>query len=126
MNINIKTTQITSTPAIDAYVNKRLDKISKLLSDDPTVQCDVELALTTAHHHKGQIFRADIHIVGANKNLYAASEQSDLYSAIDSVQDHILVELKTNKEKQISMIRRGGARVKDMVKGLWPWGKRSL
>lgn len=125
MNINIKTTAITLTPAISDYVGKRLQKIDSILVNDPSVQCDIELAKTTSHHQKGEIFRAEIHVVGAGKNVYASSEKSDLYSAIDSVRDEVLHELRTGKGKRVSLIRRGGARVKGLVKGLWPWGRKS-
>jgi ribosomal subunit interface protein len=121
MNINIKTTQITSTPAISEYVNKRLEKIGKIIGDDPSVQCDIELARTTSHHNKGDIFKAEIHIVGAGKNLYASAEKEDLYTAIDVVQGDIVRELTAHKEKNISLVRRGGAHVKSIMKGLWPW-----
>lgn len=124
MNINLKGTNISLTPAITEYTNKRLSKISKILSWDPSAQCDVELAKTTQHHQKGDIFKAEIHIVGANKNHYASVEKDDLYAAIDFVRDDILRELKATKGKRLSYIRRSGARVKDMVKGLWPWGKK--
>jgi len=123
MNINIKTTSITLTPAISEYVSKRLEKASKLLAEDPSTQCDIELAKTTEHHNKGDIFRAEIHIVAAGKNIYASSEKDDLYTAIDCVRDDILRELKSGKGKRISLIRRSGARVKNVLKGLWPWKK---
>lgn len=121
MNINIKTTNFTLTPSISDYVNKRMKKISKLLEKDPTSQCDLELAKTTEHHQKGDLYKAEIHIVGAGKNIYASNEKGDIYSAIDLVRDDILRELKINKEKYISLVRRSGARIKNMVKGLWPW-----
>ncbi len=126
MNINIKTTGIALTPAISDYTNKRLDKIIHLLDGDKSAQCDIELAKTTAHHQKGNIFRAEIHIVGAGKNFYASSEQPDLFAAIDLVREEILREISAGKAKRISLIRRSGARVKNMVKGLWPWRKRDL
>jgi len=121
MNINIKTTAFAMTDAISDYVAKRLEKVTKLIGEDPSVQCDVELARTTSHHNKGDIFKAEIHIVGAGKNLYASSEKEDLYSAIDDVQNEIIRELTTDKEKKLSMVRKGGARMKSMMKGLWPW-----
>ena len=123
MNINIKATAFTLTPAISDYTNKRIVKIEKLLEHDPSVQCDIELGKISAHHNKGEIFKAEIHIVGAGKNLYATAEKEDLYSAIDAVRDEILHELRSSKGKRISLIRRSGARVKNMVKGLWPWRK---
>ncbi len=121
MNINIKTTNITLSAPISDYVNKRLRKIGKLLDSDPSIICDLELAKTTEHHQKGPIFKAEIHIVGSNKNVYATAEREDLYTAVDAVRDEVLRELRTKKAKNISFVRRGGARVKAMVKGLWPF-----
>jgi ribosomal subunit interface protein len=121
MNINLKATNITLSPSISEYTDKHFKKVSKLLRDNEAVQCDIELARTTEHHNKGEIFRAEIHIVGGGKNLYASSERSDLYVAIIAVRDEILRELKSKNDKSRSFIRRGGARVKAMVKGLWPW-----
>jgi len=124
MNTNIKAGSIQLTPAISDYVDKRLKKIEDILGNDPALQCDVELSKTTGHHNKGDIFRAEIHIVGSGKDIFAAREESDLYAAIDLVRDEVLREAKSHKAKQISLIRRGGARMKNMMKGLWPWGKK--
>ncbi len=121
MNIHIKTSNLSLTPSISEYANKRLVKIAKFLDHDSTVQCDVELAKTVAHQHKGDIFKAEIHIVGSGKNLYASTEKDDLYAAIDIVRDDLLRELHAGKGKEISLIRRSGARVKNTLKGLWPW-----
>lgn len=121
MNINIKTTNITLTQAIADYTNSRLSKIEKLLANDSTAQCDIELAKTTDHHNKGEIFRAEIHLVGKNKNVYASSEKTDLYTAIDEVAGEIMLEATTTKRKHIAFVRRGGAKMKAMMKGLWPW-----
>lgn len=123
MNINIKGTNISLTPSITEYMNKRLEKISKVLWNGQASRCDVELARTTGHHNKGDIFRAEIHISGGGQDFYASSEQSDLYASIDLVQDDILREITSKKEKSISFVRRGGAKFKAMVKGIWPWGK---
>lgn len=121
MNKNIKTTNITLTQAIADYTNNKISKLDKLVSGDPAIQCDIELAKTTDHHNKGDIFRAEIHIVGKNKNIYASSEKDDLYTAIDIVVDEALREVKSGKQKHIAMVRRGGAKMKAMMKGLWPW-----
>lgn len=121
MNINIKTTAITLTPAISDYTNKRLDKIASLLQDDSSVQCDIELAKTTGHHNKGDIFKAEIHIVGAGNTIYASVEKDDLYAAIDIVRDEVVNKLSSEKNKRVSMLRRSGAKMKGVIKGLWPW-----
>jgi ribosome-associated translation inhibitor RaiA len=96
-------------------------KVEKLLANDPSAQCDIELAKTTDHHNKGDIFKAEIHIVGKHKNVYVSSEKSDLYMAIDAVSDEIVQGIDSEKKKRLAFVRRGGAKVKSMMKGLWPW-----
>ena len=123
MNINIKTTNIVLTEAISDYTSKRIHAIEKLFKKDSSAQCDIELALTTAHHKNGDIFRAEIHIIAKDKNLYASAEEIDLYRAIDAVRDEMLREARSVKSKKISLLRRGGARIKNMIKGLWPGSK---
>ena len=117
MNINIKTTNITLTEAITDYTSKRLEAIKQLLNNDTTAQCDIELGRTSAHHKHGDVFRAEIHIVGKDKDLYASAEEADLYKAIDIVRDEMLREVRSSKAKKISLIRRGGAKIKDILKG---------
>ncbi len=119
MNINIKTSGITLTEAISDYTSKRFEAIQKFFSNDSTAQCDIELARTTNHHRKGDIFKAEIHITAKDQNLYASSEEEDLYRAIDMVRDEMLREVRSTKSKKISLVRRGGAKVKNILKGLW-------
>lgn len=125
MNTNIKTTGITLTPAISDYTKKRLEKVSVFLEKDPSIQCDVELGRISAHHQKGEVFRAEVHLVGSAKNIYVSAEKDDLYSAIDAVKDEVLREIKSDKGKKVSLIRRSGLRIKNIVKGLWPWKDKS-
>lgn len=120
MKTNIKTITITLSPALNDYVTKRLEKINHLFANDPSIQCDVELKRTTSHHHKGEIFQADIHVVGHKHNVYASAERSDMYTAIDEVTEEAFHSLTARHKKYIALARRGGARVKNMIKGLWP------
>ncbi|MDE2041325.1 MAG: hypothetical protein KGI59_03035, partial [Patescibacteria group bacterium] len=61
MNTTIKTSSITLSTAVREYLDKRLEKVRKLVIEhDGSLQCDVELARTTDHHRKGDIFKAEI------------------------------------------------------------------
>jgi ribosomal subunit interface protein len=122
MNIRVKATNLSLNPAISGYLEKRLAKIGKLVGRDPSVTCDVELSRTTDHHQKGDVFRAEIHIVGHGLDAYAAALNEDLHMAVCDVRDEIIKEIRGGKKKRRSLIRRSGARVKAMVKNLWPWG----
>ena len=124
MNTRIKATNINLTPNISAYVERRMKKVSSFLNKDESAQCDIELARTTEHHNKGDIFRAEIHIVASGKNVYVSAEKEDLNTAIDIASSEAVRELQSKKGKRMALIRRGGANIKAMVKGLWPWGSR--
>ena len=87
MNINIKTIGISLTPSISDYVNKRMESVNKFMENDPSAICSFEVGKTTQHHKRGDVFRAEAHIVAAKRDIYVDSEQSDLYAAIDAVRD---------------------------------------
>jgi ribosomal subunit interface protein len=121
MNIRIKATNITLSEQLSDYINKALSKVSKTVDSDPTVQCDVEVGRTTNHHQKGEVFMAEIHVVGTGLDAYARTEHEDLNAAITETRDEVMSKIRTMKGKRISFIRRSGARAKDMLRGLWPW-----
>lgn len=123
MNIRVKATNVTMSPALSDYVNKTLDKVTKIVGGDPAILCDIELARTTEHHQKGDIFRSEIHIVGSGIDEYAAADREDLNIAIMDARDEIIRKLRSGKGKRISYVRRSGAKVKAMIKGILPWGE---
>lgn len=125
MNINIKATGIALTPAIESYLREKLAHLEKFLDPaDPTLRCEVEVGRTTQHHRHGDVFKAEINLHLAGRNLYAANSADDLYAAIDLVKDEIASEIKTFTKKRSTLLRRGGRLVKDILRGLYPWKKK--
>lgn len=62
MIINLKSANLTLTPELKDYLDRRLESVNKFLSgENGTVITDVELDRTTKHH-TGDIFRAEINI----------------------------------------------------------------
>ena len=118
MNIKIKTTALSLTPSISEYIEKRISPVEKFFENDSTIICDIEIAKTTNHHKNGDIFRAEVHIVAKDRNIYASSEKEDLYIAIDAVKDEVLREVKSTNARQRSLIRRGSAKIKELIKGI--------
>ncbi len=124
MRTRIKTTNITLTPDIAEYLEKRLAAFEKLTahhSEDAFL--DVEIGRTTKHHHSGDIYRAEINIHIGQKNFRAVQETGDLHSSIDAAKDQMMDELRSEKGKRMSLIRHGGQKVKAFIKGI-PWWKR--
>ncbi len=118
MQIKEKFTNFERTQAISDYLAKRLSHLDKFIKDNSAL-CEVELGKTTNHHKSGDIFRAEINLKIKGKSFRAVSEKDDLYSAIDIVKDEMVNELHHHKDKKVSIARRGGAKVKSIIKGLF-------
>jgi ribosomal subunit interface protein len=107
MQINIKSTKIKLTPEIKNYIQERMDMLEKYLGDLKVINADFEIELTTTHHQKGEIYRAEANLELARDFLRVDKTESDLYKAIDKVKDHLQEMIKKHKEKMIDKKRRG-------------------
>ena len=121
MKYNVKTTNIILTPAITDYLDKRLSRLDKFISpeDLQTVMCYVEIGKTTKHHKAGDVFKAELTLHIGGKSLRAVDENDDLYTAIDAVNDRMANDIKSFKNKKFSLIKRGRAKLKSLLKGLY-------
>jgi ribosomal subunit interface protein len=118
MRINEKGTNMEITSRIKDYLFKKLEHAEKFIaSDDTSALCDVELGKTTKHHKGGDIFRTEINLQVAGKNFRAVAEEEDLFASIDIAQAEIIAELKKNKDKQVTAVKRGGAKIKSITRG---------
>jgi len=101
MTINrIKGTGIDLTDAIKDAVENELSTLDPMVERwGEAASADVEVGMTTQHHHKGEIFRAEVNLTIPGKLLRAEDENEDLYIAIKNVADTLRREL--NKEKEL-------------------------
>lgn len=119
MHINIKSTNIKLTSEASEYLDKRLASLEKLIDpDDTSAMADVEVGKTTMHHQQGDVFRAEINVRTAGKQFRAVAEKSTLYSAIDKARDEVLSGMRRNKRKQIHLLKRGGAKIKELTRDI--------
>ncbi|MEX0932456.1 MAG: ribosome-associated translation inhibitor RaiA [Parcubacteria group bacterium] len=118
MNINIKATGIELTPDLSDYVHKKVGSLEKYFSKKSSdIVVQVEVAKSTEHHRTGDVYRAEVHVSGDGLDLYAGSEESDIFAAIDVVKDEITREARRTIDKESTLARRGGAIIKNMAKG---------
>lgn len=123
MKINTKATNISITPSIADYIQKKVEAFEKFLSGAPEILVNVEVGKTTKHHKSGDVFRAEIRLTANGDECYAAAEKDDLYAAIDEVKDEIVRELTSNKKKSLKLFKRGGQQVKNLLKRIGNWRK---
>lgn len=126
MKINIQATNIELSDAIRDYLDKKIEGLDFMVDSETSEAVgQIELGKTTNHHRSGEIYRAEINIMTEGKYIRAVSNNEDLYGAIDEMKDQIFTEVKKYKSKQRSLIRRGGHKVKNMMRGLLRRNKRN-
>jgi len=109
MQIIFKKKDFTITPAIESYVEKKmetLEKFFKSFGEEKRI-IEVELGKSTGKQKSGNIFRAEININLGGKMFRAESEQADIYAAIDEMRDDLEQEIKKFKEKKGTIFIRG-------------------
>ena len=119
MNIKTRAINFDLTDAINDYINKKLTPLEKFTGGSSEVLCEVEIGRTTNHHNSGEIFKAEVNMfVSGSSQIYAVSEQADLYSAIDLVKDDVERQLVSEKSKKETLFRRGAGKIKNLLKSL--------
>lgn len=106
MQFNIKGNNLNLTEAIKKYTQKKMDKLEKFLGKTQVINAEVELEMTTNHHNKGEIFRAEINLELPQELLRIEKTEKDLYKAIDKAETHMSMLLKKYKEKRIERKRK--------------------
>lgn len=100
----IKATGVELTDAIREYVEKKVAMLEKHYQHIIGVAAEVDV--TTHHHHKGMIYRAELNVSVPGKLIRVEKTSDNLYKAIDKAKDHMTLMLKGYKEKKIDKVRR--------------------
>ncbi len=114
-------TDFSMTPAIKDYVAKEMAHLNKFVNAgyEELPMCYIEIGKTTNHHNKGQFFKAEFTVHVGGKSFRAEACEEDLYVALDKVTEEMTEELKSFKDKKVSLIKRTGAKLKMFVKGFY-------
>jgi len=125
MKINIKVTNVSLSAELTLSIEHKLvGALERLLQEKAeNALCEIEVGKTTLHHRSGDIFRAEINLTSEGDHVRAVSEKSDILSAIDDVRDEVVRALKHQQSKKRDIFRRGAARVKNILKGLYRGNK---
>jgi len=118
LNIMIKASNMELTNAIQDYAEKRLLTLEKFMKNAGEQKMDVELSQTTKHHKQGAIYRAEVNLIRDGKRFYSFSEKEDLYTAIDDVREEVERQLIADKDRNVTLFRRGARSIKKMLRGL--------
>lgn len=101
MKINLKATNLDLTPPLKEFVEEKIGSLEKFVSRwdrEGAVEAWVEVARTSAHHHKGDVFRAEVDLRLPGKVLRAEDEDFDIRVAVDHVRDKLQKEIAKYKD----------------------------
>ena len=101
MKISIKTTNLDLTPALTQYIEEKIGSVEKFITRFDAkglVEAHVEVGRVTRHHHKGNVFRAEVNLRLPRQILRAEDEDFDVRAAIDKVKDRLHREVEKYKE----------------------------
>ncbi len=102
MNINIKATNLELTPSIKTYIEDKigsLDKFVERFEVEGEILVTVEIARTSKHHKKGDVFYAEANVRLPNRTIRASEKGFDIRLAIDKVRDRLHRDIAKYKEK---------------------------
>lgn len=116
LNKRIKIKGMEMTPAISDYVDKKIDALTKFIDPKAKALAEVEIGRTTNHHHKGDVYKADVLLTVGKDTFHAEVTESDLYVAIDMVKDRMAQEITTKKDKKQSLLKKDQKKLKDTLK----------
>jgi putative sigma-54 modulation protein len=121
MKITIHSKNLEITSAINDYINKRLSHVEKFLGHNLDVvdaaEFNVDIEKTSNHHKEGEIFLAEVVALVRGRSYTVKAQKEDLYQAIDKVEDELVRVIEHNKERRTSLVRRGGAKLKNLLRG---------
>ncbi|MEO8065728.1 MAG: ribosome-associated translation inhibitor RaiA [Candidatus Doudnabacteria bacterium] len=112
MNIAIKATHLELTSPIKRYVDEKVGNLSKYIH---TLEGKVELE-RDRHHHKGEVFRAEIMLVMGGKLMRADAEAEDIYAAVDLCIPKLKEQIAKFKDKKTTQYRRGARTAKGKIR----------
>lgn len=106
MKIRIKATEIEMTPYLKGIIKEKLAEISKHLRGKRAIIAEIEVGVTSRHHQKGDIYRAEIQIEIPGKLFRAVSEKEDFRSALTDSKNEIEKQIRRHKDKKVAEKRR--------------------
>ncbi len=102
MKIIIKSTNLDLTPSLSTYIEDKLGDLARLVKkfdSEGSADMRVEVARTTRHHHKGEVFMAEINFHLGGRTLRISENGEDIRKAIDAAKHKLQIEIKKFKSK---------------------------
>ncbi|MBX4191851.1 MAG: ribosome-associated translation inhibitor RaiA [Candidatus Doudnabacteria bacterium] len=111
MNIVIKGTNLSLSPAVKDYVKEKIGNLEKFIG---AMEAKVELE-RDRHHQSGLVFRAEVMLIVGGKVMRAEAGGEDIFAAIDLVIPKMKEQISKFKDKKTTLGRRGARSAKRKI-----------
>ncbi len=118
MQIHFKGTNYEITSAVTGLATKKIEALKKYLGKNAAgAYAYVDLGKETEAHQKGRIWYTDINLDSDGKRFYAKATEENLETALDKTVAELGRELRSASERKQSLVRKGGALLKNLMQG---------
>ena len=113
-SINIKRTNTEANEPMENLLQEKLNSLEKYTHDAPAL-CEVEFE-RVASRQQGPIHRIEVNLEVNGKLYRAEATEESFEQAVDEVRDELDKELRRANDKQETLLKRGGRKVKEMLR----------
>lgn len=109
MRIELKETNLDLIPLTKEYIHKKLQPLGRFVKryeQHVEMRMFLEIARTTKHHQKGNVFYAEITMELEKCIIRAEATNVDVRTALDQVRDIVKRECQQYKEKYVMGARK--------------------
>lgn len=113
--VHIKATNYTVTPELESITQQKFEPLGKLFGEGSDAHAEV-IFEKIGDHHSGKIFKMDMNLTIDGKTYYTTATEHQMERAIDEVRDEIKKQLIQDRTRRQSIIKRGGQKLKSMMR----------
>ena len=118
MNITFKGTNYDISSDIESLCREKMEVVGRTLgSDKDKALIEVELALVEERKNDNAVYRAEANVSFDGKFYRGESTRRSMQNAIDDVKTELAKEIRRDRDKDRSLMKRGGRAVKSLVRG---------
>lgn len=120
MRVVVRRKNLEITPALSVYIDTKIvrptRKLLARIQSDALPLLDIEVARTTRHHRKGNVFYAEANLSLGSNVFRAEAEAEDIHAACDLLEDELKREISKFKTKAETLAKRQGRKIKKEVR----------
>jgi len=113
--INFKFTNTATDQNLQDLVTQKFQSLERFVGDETDVKCDVEFEKVT-DQQSGNVFRMETNLWCHGTMYRAEATLGSFEQSVDEVRDQLDKELRRANDKNLSLLKKGGRKLKEMLR----------